>query len=70
MMEKDILASFLALSFVIFIAGFLAGILSIGLVPLEMDSVALFTIFLLGYVAGALTVILALVAIILLRLRK
>jgi len=70
MVEKDVLAGFLVLGFAVFIAGFLAGVLAIGLVPLEMDFIALFTVFSLGYVAGALTVALVLVAFLLLRLRK
>jgi hypothetical protein len=70
MPEVSVLAGFLVLGFAIFIVGFLAGFLAIGLVPLEMDFVALFTVFSLGYVAGALTVALVLVAFLLLRLRK
>lgn len=70
MVETDVLAGFLVLGFAVFIVGFLAGILIIGLVPLEMDFVALFTVFSLGYIAGALTVALVLVAFQLLKLRK
>lgn len=70
MVESEVLAGFLVLGFAVFIAGFLAGVLAIGLVPLEMEFVALFTIFSLGYIAGALTVALALVAFQILKVRK
>ncbi|MEM1563228.1 MAG: hypothetical protein QW161_00960 [Candidatus Bathyarchaeia archaeon] len=70
MVEPEVLAGFLVLGFAVFIAGFLAGVLAIGLVPLEMEFVALFTVFSLGYIAGTLTVALALVAFQILKLRK
>ncbi|MEM3565492.1 MAG: hypothetical protein QXK18_01275 [Candidatus Bathyarchaeia archaeon] len=70
MLEKRILAGFLVLGFAVFITGFLAGVLAIGLVPLEMEFMALFMVFSLGYIAGILTVALVLVVLQLLKPRK
>lgn len=70
MLKANVLVGFLVLGFAFFIAGFLAGILTIGLVPLEMEFAALFTVFSLGYIAGMLTVALALVAFQLMKLKK
>lgn len=70
MPEKRILAGFLVLGFAVFIAGFLAGVLAIGLVPLEIEFMVLLMVFSLGYIAGALTVALVLVALQLLKSRE
>ncbi|MEM3769592.1 MAG: hypothetical protein QXG76_00205 [Candidatus Bathyarchaeia archaeon] len=70
MLDKRFLAGFLVLGFAVFIAGFLAGILAIGLVPLKIEFMALFMVFSLGYIAGTLTVALVLIALQLLKLKE
>ena len=47
-MEKSFITGFIVLGFVIFIAGFLAGMLAVALVSVKMDFAAGFMIFSLG----------------------
>ncbi len=68
--NEGFIGGFLVLSFVIFIAGLLAGMLAIDFVSLKLDSVALFTMFLFGFLMGMLTVALVLVCVKLLEVKR
>jgi len=60
--EKGFLGGFLVLGFVIFVAGFLTGMLALAMVRVELDTTLLaFMLFLLGFILGVLTIALALV---------
>ena len=60
-MEKSFITGFIVLGFVIFIAGFLAGMLAVALVSVEMDFAAGFMIFSLGFIIGLLTITMVLI---------
>lgn len=60
--EKGFLGGFLVLGFVIFVAGFLMGMLALAMVRVESDITLLaFMLFSLGFVLGLLTIGLVLV---------
>ena len=60
--ERGFLGGFLVLGFVIFVAGFLTGMLALAMVRVEMDATLLAVMWLLlGFVLGLLTIALALV---------
>ena len=60
--ERGFLGGFLVLGFVIFVAGFLMGMLALAMVRVEMDATLLAVMWLLlGFVLGVLTIALALV---------
>jgi hypothetical protein len=62
--ERGFLGGFLVLGFVIFVAGFLTGMLALAMVRAESDITTLTLMwFLLGFVLGLLTIALALVIV-------
>jgi len=62
---------FLVLGFVIFIVGFLAGILAVALIPVKPDFTTLgFMVFIFGFITGMVTVSLVLVIVKLTELTK
>ncbi len=71
MKEKDgFISAFLVFGFVMLVVGFLAGILAISLVNLELDSGVLIMVFSVGFLVGMLAVALVLTVIRLNELRK
>lgn len=53
-LEDGFVAGFVVLSFVVFVAGFLGGMLAVAVVPTKPDSTTLwFLIFLFGLAIGA-----------------
>jgi hypothetical protein len=62
--EEGFIGGFLALGFVIFIVGFLAGMVAIAFIPVSADFTALaFLVFIFGFITGMVTVALLLVII-------
>jgi len=60
--ERGFLGGFLVLGFVIFVAGFLVGMLALAMVRVESDiTLWAFMLFSLGFVLGLLTIALVLV---------
>lgn len=60
--EEGFLGGFLVLGFVIFIVGFLSGMLAISFIPVNQDFAILAAVVLIfGFIAGALTIALLLV---------
>jgi len=69
--EEGFIGGFLALGFVIFIVGFLAGMVAIAFIPVSADSTTLsFMVFMFGLITGMVTVALLLVIIKLRELTK
>jgi hypothetical protein len=70
-LEKGFLGGFLVLGMVLFVVGFLTGMLAIAIIPMKADSVMVeFMLFILGLVTGMVTIALALVVVKLSRLQK
>jgi len=62
--EKGFIGGFLVLGFVIFIAGFLTGMLAIALIPVGTDITTLgFMVFIFGFITGMVTIALVLVLV-------
>jgi len=62
--EQGFIGGFLVLGFVIFIGGFLTGMLAIALIPVKSDITLLgLMIFTLGFITGLLTIALLLVIV-------
>jgi len=61
-MEKSFITGFIVLGFVIFIAGFLAGMLAVALVKIDFTAAG-FMIFSLGFIIGLLTIVMALITL-------
>jgi len=60
--NKEFMSGFLVLGFVIFIVGFLSGMLAVALIPVKPDFTALgFMVFVFGFITG--TVIIALMVV-------
>jgi hypothetical protein len=69
--KEDFMGGFLVLGFVIFIVGFLAGILALALIPVKPDFTALgFMVFMFGFITGMVAISLVLVAVKLTELTK
>jgi len=70
-LEKGFLGDFLVLGFVIFIAGFLTGMLAIAVVSVSRDVMSVgVMLFALGFILGMLTIALTMVMIKLSKLQK
>ena len=70
-LKKGFIGGFLVLGFVIFIVGFLAGMVAIAFIPVSADSTTLsFMVFMFGLITGMVTVALLLVIIKLRELTK
>jgi hypothetical protein len=55
--EKGFLGGFLVLGFVIFIVGFLAGMVAIAFIPVNAESTtSAFIVFIFGFMTGLVTV--------------
>jgi len=62
--EEGFLGGFLVLGFVIFIVGFLAGMVAIAFIPVNAESTTLaFMVFIFGFITGMVTVALLLVIV-------
>jgi len=62
--ERGFRGGFLVLTFVVFVVGFLTGMLAVALIPIGTDLTALgFMIFALGFVSGMLTIALVLMTV-------
>lgn len=60
--EERFIGGFLVLSFVIFIVGFLTGMLAVAFIPVTSDFTALaFMVFIFGFITGMVTIALLLV---------
>jgi hypothetical protein len=60
--KEKFISGFLVLGFVIFIAGFLAGMIAVALIPIKPDFATLgFMILIFGFISGMVTVALLLV---------
>jgi hypothetical protein len=69
--EEGFLGGFLILCFVIFIVGFLAGMVVVSFIPVNSEFTALaLMVFVFGFMAGMVTVALLLVIVKLRELRK
>jgi hypothetical protein len=63
-LEKGFLGGFLVLGMVLFVVGFLTGMLAIAIIPMTADSTMVeFMLFVLGLMAGMVTVALASVVV-------
>jgi hypothetical protein len=60
-LKKGFIGGFLVLGFVIFIVGFMTGMLTISLISAETDFTTTFMLFVLGFITGMLTIALVLV---------
>ena len=70
-LEKGFLGGFLVLGMVLFVVGFLTGMLAIAILPMEADSTMVeFMLFVLGLMAGMVTIALALVVVKLSKLQR
>jgi hypothetical protein len=66
--EEGFIGGFLVLGFVIFIVGFLTGMVAIAFIPVNAESITLaFMVFMFGFITGMVTLTLLLVII---RLRE
>ncbi|MDH5754016.1 MAG: hypothetical protein OEY95_02235 [Candidatus Bathyarchaeota archaeon] len=62
--EEGFIGGFLVLGFVIFIVGFLTGMLAIAFIPVKADLTTLsFMVFIFGFITGMVTVALLLVIV-------
>jgi hypothetical protein len=62
--KEGFIGGFLVLGFVIFIVGFLAGMVTIAFIPVNAESTAgAFMVFIFGFITGMVTVALLLVII-------
>jgi len=62
--KEGFIGGFLVLGFVIFIVGFLAGMVAIAFIPVNADSTTLaFMVFTFGFITGMVTVTLLLVIV-------
>jgi len=62
--EEGFIGGFLVLGFVIFIVGFLAGMVAIAFIPVNADFTMLaFMVFIFGFITGMVTVALLLVIV-------
>ena len=62
--KEGFIGGFLVLGFVVFIVGFLTGMLAIALIPARPDFPALeFMIFIFGFISGMVTIALVLVIV-------
>jgi hypothetical protein len=62
--KERFIGGFLVLGFVIFIVGFLAGMVAIAFIPINADSTTLaFMVFIFGFITGMVTVALLLVIV-------
>ena len=62
--EEGFIGGFLVLGFVIFIVGFLAGMMAIAFIPVNTESTTLaFMVFIFGFITGMVTVALLLVIV-------
>jgi len=68
--EKNVIGGFIVLDFVIFTAGFLAGILVVALVSVKMNFATVFIIFPLGFILDLLTVAMLLIMLLFTKLEK
>jgi len=69
--KEGFIGGFLVLGFVIFIVGFLTGILAVALIPVKPDFTTLgFMVFIFGFITGMVTVSLVLVIVKLTELTK
>lgn len=60
--KQGFIGGFLVLGFVIFVAGFLTGMLAIAIIPIGTDSTTLgLMFFILGFMTGMVTIALVLV---------
>ena len=62
-LKNGFLGGFLILGFVLFLVGFLTGMLAIALVPSRLDPMVEFMIFVLGFLAGAVIIALVLTVV-------
>jgi hypothetical protein len=63
-LKESFLGGFLVLEFVIFIVGFLTGMLTIAFIPVKPDfTVLALMVFIFGFLTGMLTIALALVIV-------
>jgi heme/copper-type cytochrome/quinol oxidase subunit 2 len=62
--EEGFIGGFLVLGLVIFVVGFLAGMMAIAFIPVNADFTALaFMVFIFGFITGMVTVALLLVIV-------
>ncbi len=62
--EEGFLGGFLVLGFVVFILGFLTGMLAVAFIPVKADFTALaLMVFIFGFITGMITVAMVLVII-------
>jgi len=62
--KEGFIGGFLILGFVVFIVGFLTGMLAIALIPVKPDFTALgFMVFTFGFITGMVTIALLLVIV-------
>jgi len=62
--KEGFIGGFLILGFVVFIVGFLTGMLAIALIPVRPDFTALgFMVFTFGFITGMVTIALLLVIV-------
>jgi hypothetical protein len=69
--KESFIGGFIVLGFVIFLVGFLAGMVAISFIPVNAESTTLsFIVFIFGFITGMVTVALLLVTVKLRELAK